>query len=111
MLLTPCQVTAEQLGAVEVFLRKVNPAAEIVCTSNSVLPPPALLTAARFNMQKAEEHPQWLKEAREHEHTPETLSGTLKASLRSAPAAQTRARQRLVLHRFLANIGAEAGAR
>ena len=74
-------VTAEQLGAVEAFLRKVNPAAEIMRSEHSVLPPPALLNAARFNMQKAEEHPQWLKEAREHEHTPETLSGTLKVAL------------------------------
>eukprot|EP00966_Prymnesium_polylepis_P044705 1035465-Prymnesium_polylepis.1 len=28
---------------------------------------------ARFSMEKAEEHPQWLAEAREHEHTPETV--------------------------------------
>ena len=25
-------------------------------------------------MQKAEQHPQWLSEAREHEHTPETVT-------------------------------------
>ena len=66
-------VTAEQLGAVEAFLRKVNPTAEIMRSEHSVLPPPALLNSARFNMQKAEEHPHWLKEARENEHTPETL--------------------------------------
>ena len=81
-------VTAEQLGAVEAFLRKVNPAAEIMRSEHSVIPPPVLLNAARFNMQKAEEHPQWLKEAREHEHTPETLSGTfLKVALFSGASA------------------------
>ena len=81
-------VTAEQLGAVEAFLRKVNPAAEIIRSEHSVLPPSTLLNATRFNMQKAEEHPQWLKEAREHEHTPETLRGTLKvAPQRSTVAA------------------------
>ena len=39
----------------------------------SVLAPSALLDTARFSMRKAEAHPQWLKEAREHEHTPETI--------------------------------------
>ena len=66
-------VTPEQLGAVEAFLRKVNPKAEVVVSEQSALPPAALLATARFSMQKAEAHPQWLKEAREHEHTPETL--------------------------------------
>ena len=31
------------------------------------------LSKGRFRMEKAEEHPQWLTEAREGEHTPETL--------------------------------------
>ena len=66
-------VTEAQLGAVETFLRKSNPTAEVVRTEHSVLPPVALLGTARFSMGKAEEHPQWLAEAREHEHTPETL--------------------------------------
>ncbi len=66
-------VTAAQRGAVEAFLRKVNPSAEILCTENSVLEPVALLSKGRFSMDKAAQHPQWLKEAREHEHTPETL--------------------------------------
>mgnify|MGYP002014860033 CR=1 FL=1 len=38
-----------------------------------VLQPGALLGTTRFSMGKAEMHPQWLTEAREHEHTPETL--------------------------------------
>ena len=52
---------------------KVNPKAEIVRTEHSVLEPAALLGTARFSMQRAAAHPQWLVEAREHEHTPETL--------------------------------------
>ena len=66
-------MTETQLGAVEAFLRKSNPTAEVVRTEHSVLAPVALLGTARFSMDKAEAHPQWLKEAREHEHTPETL--------------------------------------
>ena len=66
-------VTEEQLGAVESFLAKINPKAEIVRTEHSVLEPAAVLDKARFSMRRAEEHPMWLVEAREHEHTPETL--------------------------------------
>ena len=60
-------VTEEQLGAVTSFLGKVNPTAEVVRTEHSVVEPKALLATARFSMEKAEEHPQWLQEAREHE--------------------------------------------
>ena len=74
LLLNKCDLaTEEQLGAVEAFLRKVNPMAEVVRTEHSALEPAALLDTGRFSMRKAEAHPQWLKEAREHEHTPETL--------------------------------------
>ena len=132
LLLNKCDLVSEaQLGAVEAFLRKSNPtaevcprlrrprhrrpirrplqhrrrvsrsrlstlsrpprrrprrsasppdgafssvaAAQVVRTEHSVLPPKALLGTARFSMHKAEQHPQWLVEAREHEHTPETL--------------------------------------
>ena len=74
LLLNKCDLaTEEQLGAVEAFLRKSNPAAEVVRTEHSVLEPDALLGKARFSLERAEEHPHWLAEAREHEHTPETL--------------------------------------
>lgn len=66
-------VTEAQLGSIEALLRKVNHTAEIVCTEQSVLDPETLLGTARFSMHKAEQHPQWLTEAREHEHTPETV--------------------------------------
>mmetsp|Transcript_25469 Transcript_25469/g.81475 ORF Transcript_25469/g.81475 Transcript_25469/m.81475 type:complete len:584 (-) Transcript_25469:207-1958(-) len=74
LLVNKCDLVSEaQLGAVETFLRKVNPTAELVRTEHSKLPPATLLGTARFSMKKAEEHPQWLVEAREHEHTPETV--------------------------------------
>jgi G3E family GTPase len=44
-----------------------------VRTEHSVLEPAAVLETGRFRIRTAEAHPQWLKEAREHEHTPETL--------------------------------------
>mmetsp|Transcript_47478 Transcript_47478/g.101371 ORF Transcript_47478/g.101371 Transcript_47478/m.101371 type:complete len:601 (-) Transcript_47478:241-2043(-) len=66
-------VTEAQLRSIQVFLRKVNQTAEVVCTEHSVLQPAVLFGTARFSMQDAEKHPSWLTEAREHEHTPETL--------------------------------------
>ena len=68
LLINKCDLVSEaQLGAIETFLRKVNPTAELVRTEHSKLPPATLLGTARFSMKKAEEHPQWLVEAREHE--------------------------------------------
>ena len=66
-------VTEAELGTIKAFLRRVNEKAEIVCTERSVLEPAALLGKARFSMEAAAKHPLWLKEAREHEHTPETV--------------------------------------
>lgn len=74
LLVNKCDlVTRAQREAVLRFVRKVNPAAEIVCTEHSVLDPATLLGQRRFSMEKAEEHPSWLAEAREGEHTPETI--------------------------------------
>ena len=87
-------VTAEQLGAVEAFLRKVNPKAEVRVSEHSALPPAALLATARFSMQKAEAHPQWLKEASAHEHRYTarlTLALTLKLTLTLSPTRSRRA--------------------
>ena len=74
LLLNKCDLaTEEQLGAVEAFLRKINPGAEVVRTEHSVLAPTTLLEQGRFSMRKAAQHPQWLKEARENEHVPESI--------------------------------------
>jgi G3E family GTPase len=63
----------EELAAVERLLRKVNPSAEVIRSVHSRVEPALLLEKARFSLRKAEEHPEWLAEAREHEHTPETV--------------------------------------
>jgi G3E family GTPase len=54
-------------------VRKVNAAAEMLSTQHAVLTPAALLGTRRFTMDAAAQHPRWLVEAREHEHTPETI--------------------------------------
>ena len=66
-------VSEAQLGAVEALLRRINPKAEVARTDHGQLEPALVLGAARFSMARAEAHPMWLKEAREHEHTPETV--------------------------------------
>ena len=66
-------VSEAQLGTVEALMRRVNPKAEVLRTTHSKVEAALLLNKARFDMARAEEHPEWLKEAREHEHTPETI--------------------------------------
>ena len=50
----------EQLAAVEALLRKINLNAELMRTSHSRVEPSLLLGKARFSLQQAEEHPDWL---------------------------------------------------
>ena len=64
-------VSEAELGAVEALVKRINPKAEVLRTIRSKLEPGILLDTARFDMQLAKAHPQWLKEAREHDHTPE----------------------------------------
>ena len=65
-------LTDTQLHHIEALLRKINPTADIMRTTHSRLEPSVLLGKARFSLLKAAEYPEWLAEAREHEHTPET---------------------------------------
>jgi G3E family GTPase len=62
-----------QLESVEKLLRKINPGVEVVRTVHSRIEPAELFAKARFSMREAEGHPEWLMEARENEHTPETI--------------------------------------
>ena len=62
-----------ELGAVERLLHKVNPTAEVIRSEHSRVEPARLLGKARFSLRKAEEHPDWLREARAHQHVPETV--------------------------------------
>jgi len=66
-------VTSAQLSEVERVLRKINPTAEVMLSVYSQVEPALLLSKGRFSLRQAEEHPQWLAESREHEHTPETV--------------------------------------
>ena len=62
-----------QLRRVEAVVRKINPLAEILRTQHGRIEPARLLGKERFQLRRAEQHPQWLAEAREKEHTPETI--------------------------------------
>ena len=66
------EATLEKL---ESLVRAMNPKARIQRTVKSVLKDgwTSLLGTGLFDLQAAEDHPQWLKEARIGEHTPETL--------------------------------------
>ena len=66
-------VDGMQLRQVETVIRRLNPVAEILRTEHSKLEPATLLGKERFQLRRAETHPQWLAEARENEHTPETI--------------------------------------
>ena len=66
-------VNRMELLTVEALVRKLNPSADLLRTTRGELSPDLLLNHARFKLEQAEEHPQWLVEAREHEHTPETV--------------------------------------
>ena len=66
-------LSEDELVAVERLIRKLNPGAEVVRTSHSRIDPSLLFGKARFSLRQAESHPQWLAEAREQEHTPETI--------------------------------------
>ena len=65
-------VDVAQLHAVERCLHKINPTAEVMLSAYSQVDPSLLLATGRFSLRRAEQHPQWLVEAREKEHTPET---------------------------------------
>jgi G3E family GTPase len=55
------------------LLKRFNPTAELVEATHGQVDPKKLLGTGLFSMQKAEEHPDWLKEARIGEHTPESV--------------------------------------
>ena len=55
------------------LLRKFNPTAEIIESTNGRVDPTKILGTKRFSMDEAEKHEEWLKEARVGEHVPETV--------------------------------------
>lgn len=55
------------------MLRRFNPSAQIVEAAWGRVDPGRLLGTGLFDMGQAERHPDWLREARDGEHTPETV--------------------------------------
>ena len=53
--------------------RRFNPAAELVEATHGRVDPKRILGTGLFNLSQAERHPEWLKEARVGEHTPESV--------------------------------------
>ena len=74
ILLNKCDVlTIEERSILSLLLHSLNPAAVIHATTNSVLDLTHILNTKLFSMAVAAENPNWLKEARLNEHTPETF--------------------------------------
>ena len=55
------------------ILRRFNPGAQLIEATRGRVEPKRLLGTGLFDLAKAEQHPDWLKEARVGEHTPETI--------------------------------------
>jgi G3E family GTPase len=64
-------ISTEQLEELKVVLRKLNATAEIIPMAKGNVPLAKVLNTGKFNFDKAQQAPGWLKELR-GEHTPET---------------------------------------
>lgn len=64
-------VEHETLQRIKSLLHHLNPQAEILSTIQSQIPLHKVLNTGRFELSEAEDHPDWLKEAR-GSHIPET---------------------------------------
>ena len=64
-------ISAEQLEELKAVLRKLNATAEIIPMAKGNIPLAKVLNTGKFNFDKAQQAPGWLKELR-GEHTPET---------------------------------------
>ena len=75
ILLNKCDlITTEQRGRIHRWLSVMNPAARILETTQSNVPSwKTVMGTGLFSMSQAEQHPEWLQEARIGEHVPETL--------------------------------------
>ena len=72
VVLNKCDLIAN-VDLVERTIRSMNPQARIVRSIHAVVPRDQILMTGSFALHRAEAHPMWLKEARTHEHTPETV--------------------------------------
>lgn len=64
-------ISAEKLAELTAVLRKLNATAEIIPMAKGHVPLTKVLNTGKFNFDKAQQAPGWLKELR-GEHTPET---------------------------------------
>lgn len=64
-------ITTEQMNTLKAVLRSLNSEAEIIPISKGNIPIDKVVKTGRFNFERAERSPGWLKELR-GEHTPET---------------------------------------
>lgn len=64
-------ITAEKLAELKAILRSLNPDAEIIAVERGQVPLEKVLNTGKFNFEKAQRAPGWLKELR-GEHIPET---------------------------------------
>ena len=64
-------VSAQERERLEAILRTLNPEAHLIASSFSQVPLDQVLNTGRFSLERAQQSPGWLKEAR-GEHLPET---------------------------------------
>ncbi|SET02655.1 GTP-binding protein [Paenibacillus sp. NFR01] len=73
LLLNKCDLVDERaLVQLEAMLRKLQPAAKIIRTVNSVVDPGEILNTGRFDFEKTSMSSGWIAELEKDEHTPET---------------------------------------
>jgi G3E family GTPase len=66
-------MTEKDIQQVRSLLKKFNPDALIIESEHGRINPSAILGTKLFTLSKAEEHEEWLQEARIGEHIPETI--------------------------------------
>jgi len=73
ILINKCDLVHESIrGTVRGIISKLNPRARIIETSNSKVELNQVINTGLFDMEQARQSPEWLREARIGEHTPET---------------------------------------
>lgn len=73
LVLNKCDlVDEEELNELEGVLRKLQPEAKLIRTSNGILAPHEILNTGLFDFERASQSAGWVKELQKEEHTPET---------------------------------------
>lgn len=73
LVLNKCDlVEEEELNELEEVLRKLQPEAKLIRTSNGIVAPHEILNTGLFDFDKASRSAGWMKELQKEEHTPET---------------------------------------